>query len=615
MNRGITILLILLFCFVSTITTSANAQEWKFGVMSDTQWPTSPDHKNPSGTAINIANHLNREFLRHGVKFVVQVGDLTDAGSTDLTEMDARATFAQALYNAGIGFYPLRGNHETSAAAGQEFAKIFPQTQDGRNNRTPSWAWITYPTAIPPYPVAPAPVPDDFTVGLGFNSPTSIDPNYLGLTYSFDYANARFILLDTFTVQNISCNLLETQQPWITDRLHNRPGNTHAFVFSHKGLITENHTDIAFTGPGKCNGSSSNSNPSVKIPQQNDFMGSLYQNKVHIFMGGHDHMHNRAIVTSPDGTSRVQNIIAASNSYKFYIPRDESSNASPITTNDYVWNVLVPAGDKVNGKPIGKSRELPIAQELGTVGYYIFTVNGPRVTVDFYSSPNCADTTCNSQDQTNDLIPYTFTKRETFGYSLNGQEFLVPQGASYDIVEDAFGSTTAKILAGSNGSKKLDFNSRQLTKAVDTGWSTVADRSIASDVLTLWGMTDNLGSCNAPCQPAANVQDDALYRITSPVVTDQTDVFVLSMTYDVTRAPGNEKSKGQGSFRLVSKDASGNWVKAVGKNIGNSKSKKVVGPYRPGYGLGTYGVDPATATAWAVINYNGDFAVAHDMGN
>jgi hypothetical protein len=26
--------------------------------------------------------------------------------------------------------------------------------------------------------------------------------------------------------------------------------------------------------------------------------------------------------------------------------------------------------------------------------------------------------------------------------------------------------------------------------------------------------------------------------------------------------------------------------------------------------LGTYGLDPNTNTAWAVINYNGDFAVA-----
>jgi hypothetical protein len=39
----------------------------------------------------------------------------------------------------------------------------------------------------------------------------------------------------------------------------------------------------------------------------------------------------------------------------------------------------------------------------------------------------------------------------------------------------------------------------------------------------------------------------------------------------------------------------------------------VKGPWKPAYGLGTYGVDPKTKTAWAVINFNGDFAVARDI--
>ena len=37
---------------------------------------------------------------------------------------------------------------------------------------------------------------------------------------------------------------------------------------------------------------------------------------------------------------------------------------------------------------------------------------------------------------------------------------------------------------------------------------------------------------------------------------------------------------------------------------------KMPGPWKPGYDLGTYGVDPGTKTAWAVLDYNADFAVA-----
>jgi hypothetical protein len=34
---------------------------------------------------------------------------------------------------------------------------------------------------------------------------------------------------------------------------------------------------------------------------------------------------------------------------------------------------------------------------------------------------------------------------------------------------------------------------------------------------------------------------------------------------------------------------------------------------RYNYGLGTYGVDPVSKTAWAAINSNGEFAVARDI--
>ncbi len=63
--------------------------------------------------------------------------------------------------------------------------------------------------------------------------------------------------------------------------------------------------------------------------------------------------------------------------------------------------------------------------------------------MDHYSSPNGCNGDC---DQTNDRNSYTFTKRETFGYSLNGQEFLGWQGESYTAVQDSFEGTTAKIL-------------------------------------------------------------------------------------------------------------------------------------------------------------------------
>jgi hypothetical protein len=90
--------------------------------------------------------------------------------------MDTRAAAAQALYDAGICFFPLRGNHEWSALAAAEMPILFPQTTGG-----------------------------GMTCGASnFSSP---DPygngNLTGLTYKFDIENARFVFLDQFTEHDI----------------------------------------------------------------------------------------------------------------------------------------------------------------------------------------------------------------------------------------------------------------------------------------------------------------------------------------------------------------------------------------------------------------------------
>lgn len=150
---------------------------WSFGVMGDTQWTlaTDPAGNNPNHVSGSIANQINQQFISKGVKFVIQVGDLTDQGND--ADVAARATAAQALHSAGIGFFPMRGNHETYGSPANGFAIAafrtnFPQTQ-----------------------------------GLGqtfgatnFNSPTSVSADLTGMSYSFDYGpasgNARFVIID-----------------------------------------------------------------------------------------------------------------------------------------------------------------------------------------------------------------------------------------------------------------------------------------------------------------------------------------------------------------------------------------------------------------------------------
>ncbi len=363
--------------------------------------------------------------------------------------------FAQDLYNAGIGFFPFRGNHDSSQADATEFLRIYPQTLNGVMNATPSNIFNS--TITGPNQAMPSVVGSTFSMGSNFSSPNTTNStlaanDLTGLSYSVDFNNngagntVRFVLLDGQAAAGTDNNTpgIDPQQPWITSSSHSRPAGSHAFVMSHKGLITENHVDVLF-------GSYPYSDPTG----QNAFFSSLYNNSVRYYINGHDHMHDRSRINSPDGTSYVNQLLCASDSSKFYTP------GYPLAkNNDILYDTSAHTG-------ITGPRQTMLSQELHTVGYYIFTVDGPKVTVDYYSAVppassnlqpnNCSRSKCeylitNTSAAATNSNFLNFVKAETFGYSLNGKEFLVAQGAPYTTVSDSYNGTTAAILSGTNGS-------------------------------------------------------------------------------------------------------------------------------------------------------------------
>lgn len=496
---------------------SEDSKPWKFGVMADTQWPANADGENPGTCAVGVINLINAEFITQGVEFVIQVGDLidqeTDAanGNGGMRTMPVRAHAAKALYDEGIGFYPVRGNHEGSLIGANEFVKLYPQAKGYG--------------------------PNVFGAS-GFSSPfESLD----GISYSFDFRNTRLVMLDQFVRADgtgygnvattvVDKNLID-QQPWIDSRLSTRPKGAHAFVLSHKNLIGQNHTDTLF-----------GANPSANAAARDAFIGSMESNGVRYTVGGHDHMHHRSIVTSPDNASSVKELICSSNSYKFYYPAHPSSND---TTYD------------------NPTREQTMAQELDTFGYYIFTVDGPRLTVDFYSSTlgmPYGSPVGNENKLTRTPTSTHFYHRERWGYSLNGEEFVVAQGGSYASVQDSFKGLGARILAGTNGGTQTDAAARAMVKTVNTGWSGVSPKdnsSAASNVLTLWGISESLSLFDETMvAPGLLPNSDR---------TLQGDTFVLSMDYDETITHGKDFRDGHVGIAMR---GAGGWVNAANGNFG-----------------------------------------------
>ncbi len=519
-----------------TALAAGSENAWCFGVMSDTQWVkgTGNADERASSCATSIIDALNEQFIQHACKYVIQVGDLcNDEAVNGVRSMPMRAAHCQSLYDRGIGFFPVRGNHEASQTAAGELPTLFPQTQGGGAH------------------VAGA---------TNFNSPME---SLQGLSYSFDYDNVRCVLIDQFTRKDgtgsTNANVLD-QVTWVGERLSSKPEDSHAFVFAHKNLIGQNHKDVLFGA----------TMATINDPAMDTFIQSLDANGVRYCLGGHDHMHHRSVVKNSAGTASVDQIICSSNSYKFYIPKD---------------------GDD--------GREEPVCQELATIGYYIFTVDGPRVTVDFYSSSHGAE--YGDIDLANAPSSFNFYLRERFGYSLNGKSWIVKQGESYTTIADSYKGTTAKILSGTNLNKETEYLGEKLCKTVNTGWADAspADNGLSS-VFTLWGLVDNLSLWEKP------PTKDLTGLLPSAAESTQTDTYTLALSYDPTKVRPSQLMSGK--FVIAAKNEHKDWMNAVDLNFAGTK-KFVVGPWKAAYGLGTYGVDPKTYTVWAVLNHESNFVL------
>jgi len=319
------------------------AEPWKFALLGDTQWTIPDDGKNPNSVAVSIIQQIQHEMIREGVKFVIAAGDVTDNGTPKA--LDTRATYAQDLYNSGIGFFPLRGNHEASADAAKEFVRIFPQTQSGRQNATPSNAF-DWTDSANTHPAIPKGKP--FTLGQGFSSPASAK----NLSYAFELDNATFVLLDQFIAP------IDSQQHWIDSVLANRAKGSQAFVISHKGIIPPNHADNLF---GK--------NPASDSAGVNTFIRSLQRNGVTGLICGHDHMYDRSLVSTTDSPFvSIQQLVLPSASSKFYSPAEPNND------------------EKFDLPAFGKLRQKILARLDNQIGFAIVSVDHERFWIDVYSA-------------------------------------------------------------------------------------------------------------------------------------------------------------------------------------------------------------------------------------
>jgi hypothetical protein len=215
---------------------AAPSTAWRFAVVGDS-------HVTPARTSIPA--EIASSILGDSVDLVLVPGDLVEGGpGITGTQMENQLRAWQGamapLYDAGVGVYPVRGNHEadvpgSAAAWSAAFTGRYALPADGPAGET-------------------------------------------GLTFSFTARNALFVGLDEYV------DLHRVNQPWLDARL---AANTlpHVFVFGHEPAFKVFHSDCLGSFPA----------------DRNAFWESLAAAGARVTFAGHDHFFDALRIDDGDG--------------------------------------------------------------------------------------------------------------------------------------------------------------------------------------------------------------------------------------------------------------------------------------------------------------------------
>ena len=219
-------------------TTRASGDIWKFIVTGDSR---NNDPGENNGVNITILGEIADEIVAQGVDLVLFPGDLVYGnGSTNQDELEDRfdtwISTLQPVYNAGIGVYPGRGNHDMLDG--------LPANRTAWNNA--------------------------FGSSLPGNGPSGEE----GVTYSFTHKNALFISLDEYITPN------RVNQLWLNTQLSTNCV-PHIFTFGHLPAFEVSHTDCLAINQ-------------THAGHRDTFWDSLEGAGGRTYFCGHDHFYNHA---------------------------------------------------------------------------------------------------------------------------------------------------------------------------------------------------------------------------------------------------------------------------------------------------------------------------------
>ncbi len=247
--------IIIFTILAAALTSTTLADSWKFAAMADSNIIDGDDNI-PLGSTADKLGMLVNDLKLQGIDFVIFAGDLAEREDHDsLDDILGRwKSQMQPLYDAGIGVYAIRGNHDFVASErkieNDKYLKYFPLAENA----------------------------------------TSLDG---GHTYAFTHKNAKFIGFDQYINQKASfddhlytlhSNQGQMMNPWVVSQINNSTSPLN-FAFAHEQLFpSKSHPDCM-----------------ANDPVSRDALVAALGTHHGAYLCGHDHIYLRGTATDGQG--------------------------------------------------------------------------------------------------------------------------------------------------------------------------------------------------------------------------------------------------------------------------------------------------------------------------
>ena len=275
-RRGL--VLVLLICWARVVPVSA-AEPWRFVITCDSRGGLTTGVNDPA------LREMVQETLRRNAEFLVFAGDLVYGAGVPPSQFETQlwnwVALVRPLYQAGVGVYVCRGNHEI----GDMWRAEPNEPPNPTDNYALRWLNVFGSDEHPELKL-----PDNGPAGEKY------------MSYTVAHKNVLVVALDEYAgtwhhaVHSVNQSWLDAQL-----RANTRP---HVFAFGHEPAFRTYHADCLDAYPDR----------------RDTFWRSLASAGARMYTCGHDHYYDHARVQDGDGNpdNDIHQLIVATAGAPFY---------------------------------------------------------------------------------------------------------------------------------------------------------------------------------------------------------------------------------------------------------------------------------------------------------